>query len=203
MPHSYGVPITIVCTKADQIDVVAEELGFGGPSGVGGKGIGGKGGWEERTDWIGQVLRLVALMCKDPLSLLPVPRLCSNLSCRYRRRISLLHISGPPRDFLPSPGLSHPPALFPATQPLDRRSHVFLLLRSPSNDSHSEFLHTLPLSPPCQRPRQRPRRCSSRVGFVGQDMRPPRRLRARARHGRLGYKSPEAESREGSDGRRG
>ena len=59
----YGVPITIVCTKADQIDVVAEELGFGGPAGSGGKGAtGGKGGWEERTDWIGQVLRLVALM---------------------------------------------------------------------------------------------------------------------------------------------
>ena len=65
----YGVPITIVCTKADQIDAVAEELGFGGgPAGGGGSGgkgggsTGGKGGWEERTDWIGQVLRLVALM---------------------------------------------------------------------------------------------------------------------------------------------
>jgi dynein light intermediate chain 1 len=59
------VPITIVCTKADQIDVVAEELGFGGgPAGSGAKGVGGKGGWEERTDWINQVLRLVALMCK-------------------------------------------------------------------------------------------------------------------------------------------
>lgn len=68
-PFRNGVPITIVCTKADQIDVVAEELGFGGPTGSGGgKGVGGKGGWEERTDWIGQVLRLVSLMREYYLS---------------------------------------------------------------------------------------------------------------------------------------
>ncbi|KAL7410620.1 hypothetical protein BDY24DRAFT_170473 [Mrakia frigida] len=66
--NPYGVPITIVCTKADQIDLVAEELGFGGPAagggskGAGGGGGGKGGGWEERTDWIGQVLRLVGLM---------------------------------------------------------------------------------------------------------------------------------------------
>lgn len=73
------MPITIVCTKADQIDVVAEELGFGGASGSGGAGGGGKGGkgsWEERTDWIGQVLRVIGLMCKCRiLALMPQARL--------------------------------------------------------------------------------------------------------------------------------
>lgn len=58
-----------MCTKADQIDAVAEEHGFGGgPVGSGGKGVGGQGGWEERTDWIGQVLRLVALMRESLLA---------------------------------------------------------------------------------------------------------------------------------------
>ncbi|KAL1407301.1 hypothetical protein Q8F55_006722 [Vanrija albida] len=46
-PH--GVPIVVVCTRADQMDAVGDEMGMKG------------GGWEERTDWIQQVLRTVCL----------------------------------------------------------------------------------------------------------------------------------------------
>ncbi|WWC90205.1 uncharacterized protein L201_005138 [Kwoniella dendrophila CBS 6074] len=46
--HS-GILITVVCTKADLMDSVAEEIGVKG------------GGWEERTDWIQQVLRTICL----------------------------------------------------------------------------------------------------------------------------------------------
>jgi dynein light intermediate chain 1 len=44
-----GVPIVVVCTRADQMDAVGDEMGMKG------------GGWEERTDWIQQVLRTVCL----------------------------------------------------------------------------------------------------------------------------------------------
>lgn len=44
-----GVPIVIVCTRADLMDKVGDEMGMKG------------GGWEERTDWIQQVLRTVCL----------------------------------------------------------------------------------------------------------------------------------------------
>ncbi|KAK4688250.1 dynein cytoplasmic 1 light intermediate chain, partial [Tremellales sp. Uapishka_1] len=44
-----GVPITIVCTKADLMDTTGDELGMKG------------GGWEERTDWVQQVLRTISL----------------------------------------------------------------------------------------------------------------------------------------------
>ncbi|WWC57570.1 uncharacterized protein I303_100102 [Kwoniella dejecticola CBS 10117] len=47
--NSHGIPITVVCTKADLIDSVGEEVGMKG------------GGWEERTDWIQQVLRTICL----------------------------------------------------------------------------------------------------------------------------------------------
>lgn len=65
--NPYGIPIFVVCTKADQIDLVAEELGFtaGGGASVGSQGKAGKGGWEERTDWVGCVLRTVGLMCES------------------------------------------------------------------------------------------------------------------------------------------
>ncbi|TXT13129.1 hypothetical protein VHUM_01530 [Vanrija humicola] len=46
-PH--GVPLVVVCTRADQMDAVGDEMGMKG------------GGWEERTDWIQQVLRTVCL----------------------------------------------------------------------------------------------------------------------------------------------
>ncbi|WWC67332.1 uncharacterized protein I206_101240 [Kwoniella pini CBS 10737] len=47
--NSHGIPITIVCTKADLIDSVGDEVGMKG------------GGWEERIDWIQQVLRTICL----------------------------------------------------------------------------------------------------------------------------------------------
>ncbi|KAL7420385.1 hypothetical protein Q5752_005355 [Cryptotrichosporon argae] len=43
-----GVPIVVVCTKADLMDATGDELGM-------------KGGWEERTDWVQQVLRTICL----------------------------------------------------------------------------------------------------------------------------------------------
>ncbi|WVQ82872.1 hypothetical protein IAT38_005008 [Cryptococcus sp. DSM 104549] len=47
--NASGIPIIVVCTKADLMDSVAEEMGMKG------------GGWEERTDWVQQVLRTVCL----------------------------------------------------------------------------------------------------------------------------------------------
>ena len=49
--NSAGIPIVVVCTKADLMDSAAEEIGMKG------------GGWEERTDWIQQVLRTICLAC--------------------------------------------------------------------------------------------------------------------------------------------
>ncbi|WVQ94127.1 hypothetical protein IAU59_001205 [Kwoniella sp. CBS 9459] len=47
--NSAGIPIVVVCTKADLMDSGGDEIGMKG------------GGWEERTDWIQQVLRTVCL----------------------------------------------------------------------------------------------------------------------------------------------
>lgn len=44
-----GIPIVVVCTRADLMDQVGDEIGMKG------------GGWEERTDWIQQVIRTVCL----------------------------------------------------------------------------------------------------------------------------------------------
>lgn len=61
--NSAGVPIVVVCTKADLIDEGNDIIGSG-PSGMGGM-VKGKGGeWEERTDSIMQVLRTVCLKCR-------------------------------------------------------------------------------------------------------------------------------------------
>ncbi|KAF7352424.1 Dynein 1 light intermediate chain [Mycena venus] len=58
--NSAGVPIIVVCTKADLIDEGGSDLGAGA-SGMGGM-VRGKGGeWEERTDSIMQVLRTICL----------------------------------------------------------------------------------------------------------------------------------------------
>lgn len=59
--NSSGVPIVVVCTKADIIDE-GHDMGTGATS-MGGM-VKGKGGeWEERTDGIMQVLRTVCLKC--------------------------------------------------------------------------------------------------------------------------------------------
>lgn len=59
--NSAGVPIIVVCGKADLIDeendIVAGATGMGGM-------VKGKGGeWEERTDGVMQVLRTICLKC--------------------------------------------------------------------------------------------------------------------------------------------
>ncbi|CAE6479493.1 unnamed protein product [Rhizoctonia solani] len=49
-----GLPIVVVCTKADQIDGTEDTVGLGMVKGKGGE-------WEERTDGIMQVLRTISL----------------------------------------------------------------------------------------------------------------------------------------------
>ncbi|KAJ3776680.1 dynein light intermediate chain-domain-containing protein [Lentinula raphanica] len=56
--NAAGVPIIVVCTKADLIDDREE----GASTGLGGGMVKGKGGeWEERTDGIMQILRTICL----------------------------------------------------------------------------------------------------------------------------------------------
>lgn len=56
-----GVPIVVICTKADLIDDGHDVVG--GTGGMGGM-VKGKGGeWEERTDGIMQVLRTICMKC--------------------------------------------------------------------------------------------------------------------------------------------
>ncbi|KIJ69787.1 hypothetical protein HYDPIDRAFT_77857 [Hydnomerulius pinastri MD-312] len=58
--NSAGIPIIVVCTKADLIDEGSDLVGAG-TSGMGGM-VKGKGGeWEERTDGVMQVLRTICL----------------------------------------------------------------------------------------------------------------------------------------------
>lgn len=58
-----GIPIIVVCTKADLIDEGADSVGPGA-SGMGGM-VKGKGGeWEERTDGVMQILRTICLKCQ-------------------------------------------------------------------------------------------------------------------------------------------
>ncbi|KAG8693685.1 hypothetical protein FRC09_010357 [Ceratobasidium sp. 395] len=52
--NSAGLPIVVVCTKADQIDGTEDSVGLGMVKGKGGE-------WEERTDGIMQVLRTICL----------------------------------------------------------------------------------------------------------------------------------------------
>lgn len=62
--NTAGVPIIVVCSKADLID--EENDTVAGAAGMGGM-VKGKGGeWEERTDGIMQVLRTICLKC-EPL----------------------------------------------------------------------------------------------------------------------------------------
>lgn len=67
--NSAGVPIVVVCTKADLIDEGSDLVGAGA-SGMGPM-VKGKGGeWEEQTDAVMQVLRTVCLKCESS-SVLP------------------------------------------------------------------------------------------------------------------------------------
>ncbi len=51
--NAHGIPVVVVCTKADLMDSVGDEMGMKG------------GGWEERTDWVQQVLRTMCLACES------------------------------------------------------------------------------------------------------------------------------------------
>lgn len=66
--NSAGVPIMVVCTKADLIDENGDITGAGA-GGMGGM-VKSKGGeWEERTDGVMQVLRTICLKCMQSLYL--------------------------------------------------------------------------------------------------------------------------------------
>ena len=60
--NSAGVPIIVVCAKADQIDE-GHDIAAGASS-MGGMVKGKGGAWEERTDGIMQVLRTMCLKCQ-------------------------------------------------------------------------------------------------------------------------------------------
>ena len=76
-----GVPIVVVCSKADLIDH-EPDIVHGGPNIM----IKGKSGeWEERTDAIMQVLRTVCLKCRAVTYILIITNV------RVRRCISFLY----------------------------------------------------------------------------------------------------------------
>ena len=64
--NSAGVPIIVVCTKADLIDEGSDLVGAGA-SGMGTMVKGKAGDWEEQTDGIMQVLRTICLKCKSSI----------------------------------------------------------------------------------------------------------------------------------------
>lgn len=66
--NTSGVPIIVVCTKADHIDDNADVAG-------GGMVKGKSDEWEERTDGIMQILRTICMKCRF---LFTVCRLCSS-----------------------------------------------------------------------------------------------------------------------------
>lgn len=60
--NSAGVPVIVVCTKADLIDEGNDMVA--GASGMGSMVKGKSSEWEERTDGIMQILRTICLKCK-------------------------------------------------------------------------------------------------------------------------------------------
>src|SRR6266576_3369179 len=87
--NSAGVPIIVVCAKADLIDEGHDIAA--GASGIGGMVKGKGGAWEERTDGIMQVLRMLCLKCK--WSLFPLEHSLTS----YRWCFPILH-DAPARD---------------------------------------------------------------------------------------------------------
>jgi len=101
--NSAGVPVIVVCTKADLIDDGHDIIGAAG--GMGGM-VKGKGGeWEERTDGIMQVLRTICLKYGAALSYTTQqPRTLSIL------RQYALHLLLTPSTPSPVIGSTEPPA---------------------------------------------------------------------------------------------
>ncbi|KAH7877137.1 dynein light intermediate chain-domain-containing protein [Lentinula edodes] len=104
--NAAGVPIIVVCTKADLIDEREEGTanigGIGVPTGLGGGMVKGKGGeWEERTDGIMQILRTICL--KYGASLFYTTNLPETLSVLRQYALHTLFVpSAPSLTSLPS-----------------------------------------------------------------------------------------------------
>ncbi|KAJ3812696.1 dynein light intermediate chain-domain-containing protein [Lentinula aff. lateritia] len=104
--NAAGVPIIVVCTKADLIDEREEGTanigGIGVPTGLGGGMVKGKGGeWEERTDGIMQILRTICL--KYGASLFYTTTLPETLSVLRQYALHTLFVpSAPSLTSLPS-----------------------------------------------------------------------------------------------------
>ena len=85
--NTSGIPIIVVCAKADLIDEGNEPVG--GASGMGGM-VKGKGSeWEEQTDHIVQVLRVICLKCGcsiEPISTIECSCHCFQMALRYSTR---------------------------------------------------------------------------------------------------------------------
>ncbi|KAJ3894200.1 dynein light intermediate chain-domain-containing protein [Lentinula edodes] len=104
--NAAGVPIIVVCTKADLIDEREEGTanigGISVPTGLGGGMVKGKGGeWEERTDGIMQILRTICL--KYGASLFYTTNLPETLSVLRQYALHTLFVpSAPSLTSLPS-----------------------------------------------------------------------------------------------------
>ena len=171
-----GIPIVVVCTRADRMDVVGDELGM-------------KGQWEERTDWVQQALRTICLSCECEASALDAPRSArvrvSEGGSDGRWRCAFLHVDLATTDIyivtaIPPPSPVH---LFP--------SNAHNRLGSTSNT------HLVALCLPAQGKRTGPRRRDGTdwMGLVWQDQRPPRPLRRGAGVQSMGEQSAGSERR--------
>ncbi|EIN10994.1 DLIC-domain-containing protein [Punctularia strigosozonata HHB-11173 SS5] len=107
--NASGVPVIVVCTKADLIDENNDLVGVGA-SGMGGM-VKGKGGeWEERTDSVMQILRTICL--KYGAALFYTTPLPATLQVVRQYALHLLFV--PPA---PSSGMSSADGLAPARNP--------------------------------------------------------------------------------------
>ncbi|KAG8788236.1 hypothetical protein FRB91_004314 [Serendipita sp. 411] len=114
--NTAGVPIIVVCTKADLIDDNSDIAG--GTSGMGGM-VKSKGGeWEERTDGIMQVLRTICL--KYGAALFYSTQVPATVSALRKYSLHFLFAPPPPQ---PSIGSTDAPApvrnLFKFTDPVN------------------------------------------------------------------------------------
>ncbi|KAH7905536.1 dynein light intermediate chain-domain-containing protein [Hygrophoropsis aurantiaca] len=112
--NTAGVPIIVVCAKADLIDEGADSGGLAaGSSGMGGM-VKGKGGeWEERTDGVMQVLRTVCL--KYGASLFYTTQQPGTLQVLRQHALHLLFMPPAPSSLLSSSAGTDAPA--PARNP--------------------------------------------------------------------------------------
>lgn len=119
-----GVPITVVCTRADLMDTVADDFGM-------------KNVWEERTDWIQQVLRTICLSCAlfrhSPQCWLMEHRRSRVVPHRFDTTADL-HASP---DLPPPSLLHHPPTAQPAVRESSSKASLAFPLCTPSERAGS------------------------------------------------------------------